>query len=186
MKQKKKYPVCTACKLGKDKGEMRQAIALMEAYERKCYGKHYNAIGIDPFANFIGNHFEWACDHCLDGGRAIPANPFAQSTSAYPHFAYTDSLDTCRTCGVAFTFSMQEKKLWYESIQLPVDAHPVHCTQCRRSIRKLKSENKKVSELLQHGEASLAGTDLQTLIDIYAGWGKEDKVKYYSARLRKR
>jgi Probable zinc-ribbon domain len=54
---------------------------------------------------------------------------------ATPRFAYIDEAKTCVQCGEQFTFSAQEQRYWYESLQFNLDSHAIRCTSCRRQRR---------------------------------------------------
>lgn len=74
----------------------------------------------------------WACDECLEVGRALKGNPNKQDFwSGYLHFAYFDRTNTCRDCGNEFVFSKYEQRHWYEKLRLMVWAKEVRCNPCR-------------------------------------------------------
>lgn len=80
----------------------------------------------------------WACDECLQSGRAIKANTNDQDFGdCNPHFAYFDKTISCRDCNKNFIFSKEEQRHWYEKLKLMVYANQVRCNDCRAS-KKLK------------------------------------------------
>lgn len=183
-KEKKKFAKCPSCGTEKHRTEMRTSLAILEKLEKAQF-KHYKELGLDAYNSFINSSFEWACDQCLQQGRAIVANPTLQNYCWNPHIAYFDSKLVCRTCGTDFIFSKEEKKMWYESLKFWIDAAPVNCLHCRRELRQFKGENKTLSVLLKKEESSISPEELNTIIAIYEKWGKEDKVKYYTSLLKK-
>ena len=140
------------------------------------------------YQKFVNNHLTWACDGCLKSKKALLARPSFQTHSPIgePHYAYFDSRFTCRTCKEKFVFSKEEKQYWYEKLQFWVFSTPVNCASCRKEIRELKAENTTLSDLLRKQEGDLTQEELETVRGIYEKWGKEDKVNYYTAVLRKR
>jgi hypothetical protein len=75
----------------------------------------------------------WACDECLQSGRAIKANVDNQDFAGNPHFAYFDKTASCRDCNKDFVFSKEEQRHWYEKLGLMVWAKEVRCNPCRRN-----------------------------------------------------
>jgi hypothetical protein len=76
----------------------------------------------------------WACDECLQNGRAVKANPNKQLFCDFqPYFAYFDKLIVCRDCGVKFTFNKEEQRHWYETIGFWVQSVRVRCKECQAS-----------------------------------------------------
>jgi hypothetical protein len=74
----------------------------------------------------------WACDECLQSGRAIKANINNQDfDGCNPHFAYFDKIASCRDCSNDFVFSKEEQRHWYEKLRLMVLAKEVRCNPCR-------------------------------------------------------
>lgn len=184
-KKRKKRARCPACKTEKYKTEMEIALAAMEALDRQQYPK-YQELGMDPYRSFLNSDFSWACDECLRTKRAIPGIPGLQQYSWNPHYAYFDTDKTCGHCGVAFVFSKEEKKYWYEDLKFWVDSEPANCTECRRTIRQYKMENRTLSEILKKAHRDLTTPELEKVIEIYQKWQLESKVKFYQSILRKR
>ncbi|HEX6427904.1 MAG TPA: zinc-ribbon domain containing protein, partial [Niastella sp.] len=159
---------------------MTVCLAILEEMEKKEY-KHYKELNIDTYNNFIDSSFEWACDVCLQNKKAILASPAQQNTSLTPSLAYHDIEKNCRTCGAEFTFTKEEKKLWYEQLKFWIDSEPVNCLKCRRQIRLLKAENKTLSDILQKDEQEITIDELKIVSDIYRKWDKIEKVKFYES-----
>ena len=184
-KSKKKYAVCPCCTTEKYRTEMQKCLSVLIKHERQEY-KNFNELGIDSYYSFIDADFEWACDNCLESKKAILANPGLQETPWTPHLAYSDTKLICKTCQQDFLFKKEEKKLWYEAYKLPTYAQPSNCPECRKNIRKQKSENKTLSEILKKPLNKVSNSELEKIIEIYTSWDKLEKAKYYQSILRKR
>ncbi len=182
---KRKYAKCPSCKAEVHKTEMKVAISEMEKTERLQYN-HYKDLKIDTYNSFIDSNFDWACDVCLEDAKVIKANPSIQNYSWNPHYAYYDSQLKCKNCNSDFIFGKEEKKYWFESLKFWIDSVPIHCVNCRREIRQLKLENTMLSDILKKEETDISLDELNTVIEIYKNWEKEERVKYYQAILRKR
>ncbi len=184
-KPKKKYAKCPSCLTDRHRTEMTLCLSILEKIERKEF-KHYKELNIDTYNSFIDSKFEWACDFCLNEGKAILANPGLQTYAWTPHLAYHDIDLVCRTCGTSFKFTKEEKQLWYEKLKLWIDSEPANCLKCRRQQRLLKTENKKLSDILRKRENEITIDELKTVSDIYRKWDKVEKAKLYEAIIRKK
>ncbi len=184
-KPKKKYAICPCCLTERHRTEMIVCLAILEEMEKKEY-KHYKELNIDTYNNFIDASFEWACDVCLKDKKAILASPAQQYASLAPSLAYHDIKKTCRTCRVEFTFTKEEKKLWYEQLKFWIDSEPVNCLKCRKEIRLLKEENKTISDILKKDEKDISIDELKIVADIYRTWDKIEKAKFYESKVEKR
>jgi len=90
------------------------------------------------------NKIHWACDNCLEEGKAILADPKAQTyNDCAPYYAYFDLYFDCRTCKKNFLFSSAEQKFWYESLKFWIQSQPKDCLNCRQEKRKKKREIKR-------------------------------------------
>ena len=166
--------------------ELKTVMKILEKIEKEVFHKHYKEIGIDTYASFVHNDFQWACDDCLQSKKAILAASGAKFYYSNPSLAYYDIPKVCKKCGVDFIFSKTEKKLWYDTLGFVLDSSPNNCKECRREIRHLKRENSILSGILKKEELEITGDELNTIIEIYTNWDKAEKVKYYQALLRKR
>lgn len=184
-RSKKKYPICSCCKSEVHRTEMNTCLSVLEKIERAEY-KHYKELKIDTYDSFIECSFEWACDNCLKDKKAILASPGSQNYSWYPNLAYHDIDKTCRNCGTDFKFTKEEKQLWYEKLKFWTDSEPVNCLSCRREVRLLKIDNTTLSTILKKAETEMTQEELQTVVEIYRKWEKEERAKYYESILTKR
>lgn len=83
------------------------------------------------------NHFQWACDHCIDNNIAIEAKIEKQTfCNNPPYLAYVDIDKICQTCDSKFKFTKEEQKYWYEELKFWVQSTPKNCKECRKVIRK--------------------------------------------------
>ncbi len=173
--------------MDKHRTEMQTSISILEKIQRKEF-KHYNELGLGKltYGSFVDSNFEWACDNCLNTKKVILASPGLQQTPSNRHLAYCDKKLHCFSCGVDFIFKKEEKKAWYESYKLPINAIPNNCLDCRRKVQKHNSENKNVSEILRKPENDISVDELNELVAIYVSWEKVAKAKYYQSILNKR
>ena len=167
--------------------EIKTCISILEKIERQEF-KHYKELKLDQYTyeSFIDSEFEWACDNCLESKKAILASPGLQETPWTPHLAYSDTELKCSSCRKEFLFKKEEKKIWYESYKLPINAEPNNCLECRRKIRNQNLENKTISEILKKTEDEITDNELERVVEIYTLWDKMDRVKYYQSILNKR
>lgn len=184
-KKKKRHVRCPCCRSERYKSEMKMAIAALAAFERGLY-EYYAMYQKDHFLSFVKSHFIWACDVCIRSEKAILTKPKLQNYRTTPYYAYFDTTRTCRSCNTKFVFSKEEKVFWFEELKFWIEAKPVNCLDCRKTIRQLKLENATLSEILKKDKAIITSVELVMVIDIYAKWQKEDRVKYYQSILRKR
>ncbi len=184
-RSKKKLAICPSCLEEKHRTEIKTCISILEKIEKREF-KHFKEFGYNVSDCFIDANFEWACDNCLQGNhlkkkKAILANPGVQNTPWTPHLAYSDSKIICSTCQNEYIFTKEEKKVWYESYQLPTTAFPYTCLACRRK----NSENKILSEILKKEEKDITPNELNRVIEIYTSWEKIEKAKYYQSLLKR-
>ena len=184
-KQNTKFPTCPSCNSAKYKTELEQVMYAMTTVERKAY-PNIKTNKEDTYSSFIDADFDWACDTCLTSKKAILGNPSAQLYCWNPHYAYFDTIIECQKCQKDFTFSKEEKKYWYENLKFWIESVPVNCGDCRKEVRKLKIENKTLSDILMKEEDDLTIAELKSVIDIYTIWGKVERAKYFRAILKRK
>ncbi len=125
----------------------------------------------------------WACDACLNAGRALEAKPWLQSYGYNaPKFAYVDELKTCSDCGTEFIFAATEQAYWYETLEIPIFAIPNQCVSCRKKRRAVKQAHLELGEVL----GSFAGTipELLQLSDLYEKIGNLPKALEFVRRAK--
>lgn len=129
--------------------------------------------------------FQWACDDCLNSGRALIGNPGAQLYCDFdPYLAYVDEEKVCETCDAQYVFRKEEQKYWYETLRFWVQSKPKHCPKCRQEIREEKKLNNELSELLKEKE-KLSIQDMERLSEIYEEISKPEKSRYYKNLIEK-
>ncbi len=116
-----------------------------------------NAYWIDAKKGLV----DWACDDCLQAGRALKGQPVKQLFCDFsPHFAYADKTGICRDCKAGFTFAKAEQQYWYERLRFWVQATKVRCDVCQQ----LKKQHDHVSRLVAANDYS----NLNAVRDIVA------------------
>lgn len=130
-------------------------------------------------------HFEWACDHCLETGRAIEGKVAEQTfCDNPPYLAYLDKKKNCETCSKNYIFSKEEQKFWYEELKFWVQSTPKNCQACRKEIRNKKNLNTKLSKLIKHADLKDAN-QLIEISQLYFEMGKVEKGKKYATLAKK-
>ncbi len=85
--------------------------------------------------------FQWACDTCLNSGKAILAHPDKQTFCDHaPFLAYFDHSKLCSTCNQLFLFSAKEQEFWYETLHFWVQSEAKNCPACRKKARSQKKQ----------------------------------------------
>lgn len=181
-KQKEKYMKCPCCSIEKPRTEITVCLSILG----KIIVKHYEMSASDAYEMLIGSNYIWACDDCLNRKKAIVAFPTFQNNELDSYLAYYDTDITCRTCGTKFTFTKEEKKLWYETLKFRMESMPVNCLPCRKQVRLLKAQNNTLSEILKKDAHEISMEELKTLVDIYTQWDKQEKATYYERLITKK
>lgn len=94
----------------------------------------------------------WACQLCLDAGKAIEGDPTVQNgagAGSTVYFAYWDRDRRCEHCGKSFVFTAGEQMFGYERIQLHVCSVPPGCRECRGELLRRKKAERKLVERLR-------------------------------------
>jgi len=183
-RKRKQRPVCPSCKIGQHTAELTTVVGMFQANHNTHFPNLTSENKITD-QSFLDADFEWACDVCLESGKAVIAIPEKQVTSGFPHLAYVDTEYKCITCAQPFLFKKEEKQLWYEQLKFAASSTPDSCTDCRKTIRKQKVENKQLAALLKKPEANLTVEELQQVISIYKAWNKKERVANYKSLLKK-
>ena len=186
-KSKIKLAKCPCCSAERHRTEIQTCISFLEKIERQEF-RHYKKLQLNQYTydSFIDSRFEWACDSCLESKKAILASPGLQETPWTPHLAYFDTQLNCYSCKNEFLFKKEEKRAWYESYKLPVNAQPDNCLDCRRKIQNQNSENKTISKILKKSEIEITDTELEKVVGIYISWNKIEKETYYQSILKRK
>ena len=128
----------------------------------------------------------WACDSCLELGKAIRAKPWLQELCCdAPRFAYFAQAKTCRRCGRDFVFTALEQRRWYEEFKLPPSAEPIDCRTCRDAKRRRSRAATQLAERLEaldpHDPSQLA-----EIASLYLAIGSSRKAAEFLRRAKNR
>lgn len=98
--------------------------------------------------DLLPKYYQWACDSCLESGRAILGDTEQQKWDHQgPYLAYYDIKKKCKACKKEFVFARDEQKYWYETLKFWVQSECNNCPDCRREIRKNKPTQKKKKDV---------------------------------------
>ncbi len=176
-------PSCQQIRNRKDLGIISEL--LQEARQQNEFV--YNSLAAEvSFSALKNQEFDWACDHCIEGQLALLAQPLQQNFCWNPHLAYTNTEKTCENCGRFYLFRKEEKKHWYETLKFWYESEPLHCPECRKTIRVERRDNTRLSELLRHGPDQLSLENLREVVAIYERMEKPERTKYFAALVRKK
>lgn len=168
---------CPSCRMEIGKGASSQTSGRIVWHGRFKHQVTYEEL--------LQDEYQWACDLCLDNGKAIIADPAQQTFCDHePYLAYFDQAKACPTCQQAYTFTKEEQQFWYEELKFWVQSKPTQCAKCRKASRHLKQLNKELSEILKD-KAKLTIEQMARLIQIYNELNKPDKSKYYARMIEK-
>jgi hypothetical protein len=82
----------------------------------------------------------------------IEANVENQNYTIYPRQLYVDIEAQCETCKRAFIFFALEQKHWFEELGFYVDAHCIHCIECRKKDQEIRLLNKRYQSLISKND----------------------------------
>ena len=79
---------------------------------------------------------------------ALPADwsKHQPHNSYSPLFWYQDQSRVCAGCGIAFVFTKEQQRKWYEHYRIPIYAHASRCESCRRTLREQKAAQQRHME----------------------------------------
>ncbi|MDJ1503651.1 zinc-ribbon domain containing protein [Xanthocytophaga agilis] len=124
---------------------------------------------------------DWACDECLQNGKAIKGDPTKQLfCHAPPHFAYFDKEKECRVCKETFVFTKSEQQYWYDHLNFWVQATRIYCLKCQSA----KKQQDRISQLLNNFDY-LDIEKLKEVVALYLTQGNYEKAKYHLTRGKK-
>jgi glutaredoxin len=124
----------------------------------------------------------WACDDCLESGRALEAKPWLQLRGISPEFAYFDQARTCEDCQTDFVFSASEQAYWFETLQFVTYSVPKQCPDCRKTRRKAKGVHLELGRI--HSQFSGSVAELIQLADLYLELGNAPKALEHLRRAK--
>ena len=129
------------------------------------------------------SHLAWACDDCLEAGRALAAKPWLQTFGyGFAIFAYFDENRNCEDCKTDFVFSAGEQAYWYETLQFVLYSVPKQCPNCRKTRRKAKGIHAELGRI----QAQFTGgiPELIQLADLYLELGNTLKALEHLRRAK--
>jgi len=172
---------CPCCKKRVAPPKMKKTFSLLP------YNGFAYAIGssIEEAFLFVVSRYpdfhQWACDDCINGRKAILANPQKQFytfkypwDSAIPFLAYFDKGYTCESCGEKGILAKEIQQHWYEELKLVVYTRAKRCKNCRTT----KDLNTELSNLLKDGKPEDKAS-LMRISEVYEKMGKIEKMKAY-------
>ncbi|MTB49473.1 zinc-ribbon domain containing protein [Lewinella sp. W8] len=188
-KSKNHLPVCSSCKQGISRTQMKRTLALLP-FDGIFLAHEGDSREDSLYRTLVSNPLgiRWACDACLEAGNALIGRPRKQRYTFNPmdvnapYLAYTDRHLPCDRCGEKFVFRKEEQRYWYEELNFVVMSYPKQCAPCRRTLREGRSLNTELSQLLADGEPQSV-SDLRRVIEIYTLMEKPERVAYYTSRL---
>ena len=175
--------VCPSCGKPSAVGPQRSPISEEAALAIKGPGARVSRSGWSVALASQGLLY-WACESCLENGRAIRAKPWLQEYCCdLPRLAYYDLTRRCRSCGADFTFSKREQQRWFEEFKLTPSAEPVECRACRAAGRAAAEANTELAAQLKtlnpKSADSLAGIAM-----LYLQLGRARKAAEYLRRAK--
>lgn len=129
--------ICPCCKEKRDVIEETPLLAVeAELRQRNATPWWANSEGWS-IAEAKSRKLQWTCGSCLESGRAIAAQVWAQRFCDYcPYFAYFDVSFHCQDCQNTSIFFAKEQQHWYEVLKFWVQSRPNRCVTCRRRRRE--------------------------------------------------
>lgn len=179
MSSKKEQPGCPCCGQPRHVSECRIFFDQLRASARRYSGTP----GISKAEisdRYYAHHPNdgssyWACDACLETGKAIIGVPEKQLfCDCPPHFAYFDREKVCRVCKEAFVFDKAEQKHWYEQCGFWVQATRVYCRKCQAA----KKQRDRIAQLMS--DFDYQDTDrLKEIVSFYLAQKEYDKARHH-------
>jgi hypothetical protein len=131
----------------------------------------------------------WACQGCIDAGRAILADPNRQVRFDDVYCpVYRDLSLTCADCGADFVNTAEEQRVWYEEYRMRMTAGPGIPRLCR-SCRYDKRQRRRAMHALQarlRDYDPLRVDDLLEIAALYEAVGAADKAALFRRRAKNR
>lgn len=156
-----------------------------EAYHKSCWGHKPDVRDVELWNE---HRRDWACNTCIQAGRAIVANYRPQgSVSAFPPamVVYRDEERNCADCAKAYTFTAREQQRWYEEWRIPLEAMPRACTDCRQARRENRTASLTIKSLMHRAKTAQSLEAMRSLMLIYKSRNKPTKADYWTRIARK-
>lgn len=186
-KKKSSRIICPCCKIEKGKGGLsRASTGLSQVNGLLIQVTDQTQDTNDPLLRLV-SFDRWACDDCLQSGRAIPGNP-SQQRQEHPmahdpeYLAFRDvNKKACQDCNQAFVFTKEEQLFYYQTLGHSRSARAIRCLACRRARREEHRPARELGEMLENGELRSEAYRDQ-VIENYRLLGREDKARYFEKR----
>lgn len=106
--------------------------------EHPRYGHEPRITGRNVHKDKFGdNYSHWHSPiECRIPNTAIAADTSQQSPATVHVTHYFDVIRKCVDCKRKFIFFAEEQKFWYETLQFPLEADCIRCSDCRRTHRE--------------------------------------------------
>lgn len=128
----------------------------------------------------------WACDECVDAGRAVVADVTRVTVSmGIPFAAYVDRPFRCEDCGADAVFSAREQQHWFETLGFLIWVYPKQCAPCRANRRVRARANTALADALQNLDLE-DPSQLDAIAKLYDELGSADKAAEFRARANNR
>ncbi len=151
--------------------------------------KFFTGLTLDKVAENKRLRFNlWACNECLETGKAVLADTSKQHYGlGGPILYYLDLPFTCSRgcsyCGGSYVFTISEQKYWYEELNFFVESIPSFCEGNRKRLRLMKVNQKKLGVLINKKNKDVK--DLEEIRDIYIEFDLLDKAKIINNQIKK-
>lgn len=189
MPKKKKTTelLCPCCRRQKNKEGVRLALQGLPAVNGLLIQVRAPEDRADDPLLALASFHRWACDDCLQSGKAIAGTP-QQQRQEHPmahdpeYLAFWDlSYKRCIDCQQPFTFSKKEQLFYFQTLGKSRSARAVRCLDCRRARRDEHRPARELREMLENG--ALRSEEFRDrVIENYRLLGREDKARYFEKR----
>lgn len=179
------FAKCPSCLEERDIDEQKSLLQAEAAFVvQRAEGRQPGEFGyplLDGFRRLAAEghaRWFWACDGCVESGKALASNVAVQNVATgTPFAAYVTRAFTCEDCDAASTFSPEEQRLWYEDYGFLIWSHPKRCQACRRARRDEKATHQKLADALAHLDATSASA-LDEIAELYGALGSAKAEEY--------
>jgi hypothetical protein len=183
---------CPACGKARDVEKQRHLVAAERVWfareaVRYAPGAPFSPLrdGMRQLALRGGGKWFWACDACLDAGRAVVADVGKQQLGmGTPFAAYVPRPFRCEDCRAESVFGAEEQRHWFEDLGFLIWVHPKQCAPCRAARRRRKRTSRDLAAALADLDVT-DPTQLEAIARLYEELGSK-KADEYRARARNR
>jgi hypothetical protein len=181
-------PICPCCGKARSVRAMSRFLGVVRT-DYKKHGGEFDQYAINlHIERANAEWFVWACDFCLDQGKALAGKPWLQVYGlAAPFYIYCDVRRRCSDCNNKFIFSAKEQQYWYETLKFIIYSSPQQCLTCRRKRRGVKAANKALTAAIAALSDSINAQDpaqLAELSELYIKVGSYIKALEFYRRAK--